>query len=227
MASTETTESIQCYMCYEPETVSNKYACEPRPCLCKGSIEIHERCLKGIIENRIHVCSICKNTYNDKYMPKRNGLKIIINYLDNGYVSEHTVTESGKRHGIYTLRNNEGQILQSHLYVNDILEGPALEYYPNGEFRSLCRFSNNKLEGEYTEWNSDGTIKEITNYVGGYRLGESTIWTQVGMARVANTKIWGEGEDNDNSDDDDNDDDDIIAANTNASGLGYYEEFDY
>jgi len=73
------------------------------------------------------------------------------------------------------------------------MEGPYVEYYPNGNIQSVCKCKNNRIEGEYTEWYPDGSLKEEAIYVNGVKHGESTTWKQVGYARIAKTTLYDNG----------------------------------
>jgi hypothetical protein len=53
---------MECYICYEKESSSDKFVKEP--CKCKGSNKIHISCLKKLIEKNGSTCSICKQTFS-------------------------------------------------------------------------------------------------------------------------------------------------------------------
>lgn len=175
-------DQIVCYICYDNEANDNKYASNPRPCQCKGSIQIHLRCLNQIIKSD-RKCSICKCRYNIKYLPQKDGRELIIRQTNSGYTEEYTVNENGEKHGSYTLKNKDGQTLVYHSYIGGIMEGPYIEYFRNGQIKSVCKCRNNMIEGEFTEFYEDGTIKEESYYVNGRKHGECIKWKRSGYIR--------------------------------------------
>jgi len=86
-----------CYICFDKDTVENPYATNPRPCPCKGSIEIHKQCLEKVVESN-RTCSICKTKYNTKYLPNKDGRELIVEPLSNGGRVEYTINENNQRH---------------------------------------------------------------------------------------------------------------------------------
>jgi RING-variant domain/MORN repeat variant len=185
-------DQVVCYICFEPDTKENPYVTNPRPCPCKGSIEIHQQCLEQLLKASRH-CSICKSKYHLKYLPKREGKELIC-IVQGNRIIEYTVNESGQKHGSYYIKTIEGRTLIIHSYINGIMDGPYVEYYPNGQIRSACRCKNNKIEGEYTEWYEDGAIKEESHYENGKKHGECIEWIREGYSRVSTIKQYDQGE---------------------------------
>ena len=178
-------DSQVCYMCYDCESATNPYASNPLPCDCKGSLLIHESCLKDIISKNIHDCTICKAKYNKKYLPKRNGLDVIIQKLKSGGTIEYTVNSSGKRHGLYIMRDEDNKTLVKYYYKDGAMDGVYIDYYKeNGQIRSIGYFVNNTLQGSCTEWNMDGSLKEESIYIGGVKHGLCTRWENEGFMRT-------------------------------------------
>ena len=186
-------DTIVCYICYEQETPTNPYALNPRPCPCKGSIEIHKTCLQAVLKST-HNCSICKFKYDLTYLPKKDGRELIIETLPNGGQIEYTLNEANQIHGSYTVKNIEGNTVVYHSYINGIMEGPYVEYYPNGQIHSVCRCNNNKIEGEFTEWYSDGSVKEEAFYINGKKHGECIRWKRNGFTRASKIILYEDGE---------------------------------
>lgn len=186
-------EQAQCYICVEAESPDNPYANEPLPCSCKGSITIHESCLKTVIE-KSRVCSICKTRYNLKYLPQKNGRELIVEKLPNNYTLEYTVNEKGEKHGTYMLKRPNGRTQTVHSYIDGIMDGPYCEYYPDGQIHIVCSCKNNRLNGHYNEWYPDGTIKEESYYKDGKKHGECIEWISEGFIRVSTTILFEDGE---------------------------------
>jgi len=184
-------ESIQCYICYEDESKNNPYAVEPNPCICKGSIVIHTKCLENVLKTSRN-CSICKAKYNLKYLPQKDGRELI-ETSEYGNRIEYTINERGEKHGSYIIKNTEGRTVLLHSYINGIMEGPYVEYYQNGQIKSVCKCRNNRIEGEFCEWDKNGNIVEESNYKDGQKHGECIRWVSEGWCRVAKTVNYVEG----------------------------------
>ena len=185
-------DQIVCYICYDSETNDNKYVSNPRPCQCKGSIQIHLRCLNQIIKTD-RKCSICKCRYNIKYLPQKDGRELIIRQTSSGYIEEYTVNGAGQKYGSYTLKNSDGQTLVYHSYIDDVMSGPFLEYFTNGQIKSVCKCKNNRIEGEFTEFYEDGSIREESYYVNGRKQGQSIRWVNKGYMKVAYKRTYNDG----------------------------------
>jgi len=184
---------IVCYICYEPATADNPYALDPRPCSCKGSIEIHQKCLQTLIQTRRH-CTICKVKYNLAYLPQKNGRELIIEPQPEGGHIEYTVNENNQLHGYYAYKNSEGQTIIYHAVINGIMEGPYTEYYSNGNPLCMCRCKNNRIDGDLTIWYADGSIKEESEYKNGKKHGKCVKWKRDGYTRIATELLYEDGE---------------------------------
>jgi antitoxin component YwqK of YwqJK toxin-antitoxin module len=184
--------TILCYICYENESKNNPYAIEPVPCMCKGSIVIHQACLKNLLKTSRN-CSICKSRYNFKYLPQKDGKELIIEESEYGDYIEYTINERGEKHGSYTIKNSDGQTYLHSFYINGIMEGPYVEYYQSGQIKSVCKCRNNKIEGEFCEWYEDGSILEESNYKNGLKHGECITWVRENGIKVATTVYYNEG----------------------------------
>jgi antitoxin component YwqK of YwqJK toxin-antitoxin module len=185
-------DTIQCYICYEDESKNNPYVAEPSPCICKGSIVIHKSCLENVLKTSRN-CSICKTKYNLKYLPQKDGRELI-ETSESGNRIEYTINERGEKHGSYIVKNTDGRTILLQSYINGIMEGPYVEYYQNGQIKSVCKCRNNKIEGEFCEWYEDGSILEESNYKDGKKHGECINWVREGGIKVALTVQYDEGE---------------------------------
>jgi antitoxin component YwqK of YwqJK toxin-antitoxin module len=185
-------EIIQCYICYENETINNMYLKEVRPCKCKGSIVIHKKCLDTVIKTS-RICTICKTRYNLTYLPQKNGRELIIEKSNYGEIIEYTINDKGEKHGTYIIKNLDGRTLILHSYINGIMEGPYVEYYQNGQIKSVCKCRNNRIEGEYCEWYEDGSILEESTYKNGLKHGECIKWVREYDIKIIQTIQYDEG----------------------------------
>lgn len=186
-------EDIRCYICYEQETPATPYANNPRPCQCKGSIEIHESCLKNVVRTG-HDCSICKKKYTLAYLPQRDGRELITKNLTTNYTIEYTINEYEQIHGSYIVKNGDGQPILYHSYINGVMEGPYIHYYASGKIHCVCRCKNDKIDGEYTEFYEDGSIKEELNYKDGKKHGQCIYWKRDGFTRISKEVEYVDGE---------------------------------
>jgi antitoxin component YwqK of YwqJK toxin-antitoxin module len=181
-----------CYVCYEPESPTNPYATNPRPCKCTGSLDIHIQCLQKIIETPQNTCKICRTKYNTFYLITKNGLELITEYNSNE-ISEYTVDESGKKQGKYILKNNHGRTILQYTYKDDVLNGQYIEYYEDGNIHIIASFKDDKFEGDYVEWSTNGNIIVEAFYKNGVKHGRCTRWVQKGYMREEHVTIYDNG----------------------------------
>lgn len=190
----------QCYVCYESQSDTNPFALSPPPCICMGSIAIHTKCLNKIIKTT-RICSICKTKYNLHYLPQRHGLELIIDALEYGKQIEYTINASGEKHGLSTVKNQDGSIMSKYCYLNGILHGPFIEYYWNGHMKRLGQYKNGLQDGDYCEWYEDGTLLEESKHVDGVKHGQCTYYMKDGYITVSNVVNYINGEGFDADDD--------------------------
>lgn len=168
-------EDILCYICYEPETKENSYVKEPSPCICKGSILIHKKCLQKLVQ-KSRICSICKTKYKVQYLPNINGLELITEVAPNGDTIQYTVNETGKKHGINTERKQSGEIVSRTNYENGLLNGDYKTWYLNGQLECHCYCLQNRIEGEFKSWYQNGRLQEQSFYKDGLKDGLYKKW---------------------------------------------------
>ena len=185
MTQNQQQEQKQCYVCYESQTDATPFALSPLPCICTGSIAIHTRCLSQIIKES-RFCSICKTKYNLQYLPQRHGLELVIESLEYGKQLEYTVNTNGDKHGLYSIKHHDGQVISKYSYINGILNGPFIEYYWNGHMKFLGQYKNGLQEGDYCEWYEDGTLLEESKYVDGVKHGLCIYYMKDGYITVSN-----------------------------------------
>lgn len=125
---------MECYICYDKESSSNKFV--NNPCKCKGSNKIHTSCLKKLIEKNGSTCSICKQTFS------LNNTKIY-DSPDSFEKSKHTYKpetkyDSSQRREDYTFEENN----QNYRYEdkNNII---YYTYVGDGTYRYVHKQKNN------------------------------------------------------------------------------------
>ena len=175
-------ETETCYICYNPETEQNTFVKNPLPCSCRGSILIHTECFKELLKTSRN-CSICKNKYNTYYLPNKNGLELITDVSENGYVREYTVNTNGCKEGEEIILNPSGEICSKSVYTNGLLNGLYQTWHSNGRLEYQCHCINNRLEGILSRWYENGQIAEQSNYRDGLKEGESILWNKTGSMR--------------------------------------------
>lgn len=135
--------TMECYVCYEPASSSNPFLFST-PCQCKGSIKLHNSCLKKMIETCGDSCSICKSKYkntNNNRSPKRT--RSNYHYEDE---SDLAIAEE-----LYRSELEEAELLTSRFTHREStthnVESPIEETVPRREFDKLNK-ENQKLKEE-------------------------------------------------------------------------------
>lgn len=49
-------------------------------------------------------------------------------------------------------------------YENDVMEGPARNYYPSGALKEEGQFHNDQKSGIWKTYNEDGDVISVENY---------------------------------------------------------------
>lgn len=106
-----------------------------------------------------------------------------------GYVVE-TFDKNGKITSSNSYKDKEGMYPQ----------GSALEFYPNGNKKSLQNYHNSKLVGKSYKWHENGILKEEGNYLPGAENGEKSyeilhFWNEKGEQTVTSGNGMSESED--------------------------------
>jgi antitoxin component YwqK of YwqJK toxin-antitoxin module len=65
-----------------------------------------------------------------------------------------------------------------------LTDGPAENWYDNGQMREQSSYVNGKRHGEYTWWYPDGRVCKQLNYANGEMHGKYTWWYIGGQMRV-------------------------------------------
>jgi hypothetical protein len=119
---------MECYICYDKETSTNKFV--ESPCNCKGSNKIHHTCLKTLIEKNGNQCSICKTNF--KLNSKSH--KIPENKIKENYKipekQENYIFENRIEHREYTYEDEEIIIKYSYIGNN--------KYRIDYKHKSIC-----------------------------------------------------------------------------------------
>jgi len=117
------------------------------------------------------------------YLPNKNGLELITDVSENGYVREYTVNTNGCKEGEEIILNPSGEICSKSVYTNGLLNGLYQTWHSNGRLEYQCHCINNRLEGILSRWYENGQIAEQSNYRDGLKEGESILWNKTGSIR--------------------------------------------
>ena len=152
-------EGDVCYICYEPATAGAPF-CKPAPCICKGSIHIHNSCLIALRKTSA-TCGICKTTFTNVspgYI-RNDRENSVIEYIN----VEHL------RH-VYTI-NNE-----------NLLHGPLRVYYPSGRLHSTVDYIYGEINGIVQNYydNNTNSLQQTVRYIAGQRTGDALLYYENG-----------------------------------------------
>ena len=112
----------------------------------------------------------------------RNGsLKSVIAY-QNGliYGKELTWFENGKKHKVGEVYHYENI---RHTYVKPRFNGKQLQYYENGQLRSVQTYTNFLPHGKWLEYTNNGNLVSEKNYQGGQLIGNDISYYENGNVR--------------------------------------------
>ena len=86
--------------------------------------------------------------------------KRVKNYYDNGQLKEvYEVDSKGQKHGKFQAFYENGQLLESSKYKNNLLEGKRYFYYQNGQIEEEQFYVKGKLEGNQYGFHENGQLK--------------------------------------------------------------------
>jgi antitoxin component YwqK of YwqJK toxin-antitoxin module len=92
-------------------------------------------------------------------------------YVD-GVIRGKTEYRTGKRHGLATVYNETGQIVQASHLVDGRREGDAIQYYPSDSPSEQAAYRNDRLHGEVVRYYPNGLVREKQNYRDGIPVGD-------------------------------------------------------
>lgn len=90
------------------------------------------------------------------------------------------VTDTGVRHGPFTLVNAEGVVLTLGQYDNGLLAGRWQRWYSNGAKHEVGHFQEGKLWGWWTRWHPNGRKSEEGEYRANDEIGVWRAWDEHG-----------------------------------------------
>lgn len=136
-------KEMNCYLCFEGETETNRF-CQ-HICDCKGSNRIHENCFKELPNQS--VCSICRcdfinvNEYKEK---RRLTIRNIREKNKLGFLEEYAVDQNGYKQGTYRVYYTNGKIWEEIEYKDNLKNGFQRSWDYFGNLFACIEFKNNR-----------------------------------------------------------------------------------
>jgi antitoxin component YwqK of YwqJK toxin-antitoxin module len=102
------------------------------------------------------------------------------NEFSGPFVSEATFLD-GKLHGIWTIKDSNGQQIVEWSFDNGVRSGTWTWWHSNGQKRLEATYVNGALNGDVQEWDRDGKLATQNNYIDGKCLVKTTGWYTLGQ----------------------------------------------
>ncbi len=173
-------EADVCYICYEPATAESPF-CKPSPCLCKGSIHIHNHCLVTLRRGSANNCGICKSEYSTtspgfyKFDEKTSTIEFI-----NDKLLRHVYKVTGDQliHGPMHVYYPSGRLQAIYEYIYGEINGVVKVYFDNdhSQLKQIVRYIAGKMAGELLLYEADGRLKKRLYYKDGLLHGPVYIY---------------------------------------------------
>lgn len=96
-------------------------------------------------------------------------------YDTEGHLLATDQYSAGRRHGLQTIRFDNGKVSEMITWVDGVKSGEYLKFYPDGSKHTVASYRNDEFEGHYCLWGDDGKVLTEGNYVFGIKVGR---WTQ-------------------------------------------------
>ncbi len=105
-----------------------------------------------------------------------------VQFYTNKALLESEGTMNGKlRIGKWNYYQSDGvSLLSVENYINGILEGRVLTYYPNGKITEILHYKNGKLDGVVKQFSKKGSVLNHVNYVDGKLNGLAQYYNEKG-----------------------------------------------
>ena len=105
---------------------------------------------------------------------KLNSNKSVENKLENGEVEFYQVlsADSTKKEGWYFRIDAKDDTLEKVQYINGLMEGQRVLYYPNGQIHIVENYVNNQYNGPYQSFYENGAPKQFGAFKDGQFEGD-------------------------------------------------------
>ena len=100
-----------------------------------------------------------------------------------GPPTEGDVDELGYRHGCWTWKNDDDQLLREDNYIHGVKDGPQVRWHENGNKWQEIRYRNGKLHGTWTIWYENENKAEEDTYDDGRMKGRNVEWYASGQKK--------------------------------------------
>lgn len=94
----------------------------------------------------------------------------VMEYFENGSVKYEMKYQNGKKHGFETWFDKEGFVERKDEYVKGNIKAIRL-YYPDGQLKYDCPYSEKKANGIVREYHENGKLKEVREVKNNMRFG--------------------------------------------------------
>ncbi len=84
-------------------------------------------------------------------------------------------------------RNKEQEV---H-YTDNVINGPLIRWYVNGNYESKSYYKDGKLEGKALMYDEDGNLLSEENYINDTLVGKFTQWYPSGQIKISGSYIHG------------------------------------
>ncbi|WP_164974328.1 toxin-antitoxin system YwqK family antitoxin [Filimonas effusa] len=129
--------------------------------------------ISHLLQNRIWVFYVifigsCQNRIQE---PR---LQLSKEVYQNGYVQSKGALINGKRNGLWTFYNEDGNVRSECLYYNDSLCGQSIAYFKaSGDTLSIGSYINGSEDGEWRSFYGNNILARKAYYNKGEKIG---IW---------------------------------------------------
>lgn len=122
---------------------------------------------------------------------KVNGVREGIGYLWdlNGNLEKETYWTNGKQNGVQCYYRGKEELWAYQTYNEGVIDGPTIQYHPNGLEKSLISWENNTMYGSTKAFFENGNIMIKGYHVNGKKSGSWTYYYENGQIHSTGTSM--------------------------------------
>ena len=102
-------------------------------------------------------------------------------YYENGNIRYTNPMKNNKLNGIAKYWSEEGLLINEVEYLNGLLHGEWIEYYPSKDIKSVSRYKFDKKDGLQITYYVNGNKKSETLFSDGRQISETIRWSIDGL----------------------------------------------
>ena len=102
-------------------------------------------------------------------------------YYENGNVRYKNSMKNNKLDGIAKYWSEDGHLINEVEYLNGLLHGEWIEYYPLKKIKSLTQYKFDKKNGLQITYHLNGNKKSETLFIDDIQTSETLRWTSSGI----------------------------------------------